>query len=371
MKPKVAIMNISDDEVSLALKEEWEGRGYSVLCYNVLSFLSNNDHKRLHNVSLTFFKADSKLRDVVYTLTNNRVAVFFIRMYLKRKFISLFNQCQKDNPQVLIAVHPLTTQLGALYKKYFHKSTYLFSIVTDYTVHQMSISKLNEKLFAPISGSLRRLERVPIKQLGTPLTKKYDDIKTKSARRKELKINRITEMVVVSTNVNKMSEQQIIESVKGKKRPLHLFWFKDFNEKPLCEKTYYQNGSTITYVTSLQDYYKYLQAADLAITKPSGVKLAEATYYQLPIVCVQPQSIQEHQNVIELMKQKDHMYLFDRHTNLSVMIDLWKDHQPIDKRKRSSELVVDEMFKIIERNIKREKQLCSTPIMEKTLNKNV
>ncbi|MDQ0253909.1 UDP-N-acetylglucosamine:LPS N-acetylglucosamine transferase [Evansella vedderi] len=132
----------------------------------------------------------------------------------------------------------------------------------------------------------------------------------------------------------------------------HVVWFLGKGDKGKRDTVQLENGTTIQYMSFSEDYPDYLKAADLFISKPGGVSMAEALHWKIPTGILSPLPGQEKINQ-KVLNQYDHITLLDKNVSLA---DIFNNLE-IDQRIREKKTEEKARVRIVDRMVE---HICKT-----------
>ena len=271
-----------------------------------------------------------KLYGSLYILTdrNGRYskAVKISNKVFASKLVPLIKEFESD---LIITVHPFSTEMISVLKKEQIINIPLICIMTDYATHS---TWLNEEVDGYIvSNEDMKKEMVQrgvtadkVFSFGIPIDEKFYIEKEKSILKHELGLNADMPTILMmagSFGVPKINEvyREITEIdlefqliiITGKNQKLYDVLKQETSEdKRFIELIYFTD-----------EVEKYMKAADLIITKPGGLTVTEALACNVPLITFCAIPGQEEENA---------EFLYKHHMAVS-----------IDKNKKAADIIVD------------------------------
>ncbi|MDG5789519.1 glycosyltransferase [Evansella sp. AB-P1] len=328
MPKRMVIFTVSIGEghhqVSRSLKEEWKARGYEAEIIDIFSFMDETKASKMKNSYFKSIHHYPKVWDWTYSITNCGLTSYVVRPFLSNWWNDLIQYCCQSNIDIYVATHPIATQIGILIKMKSHRPVKLFAVLTDFSTHHLSISKWVDATFVAEKRELVKLKKrysnVVFYSFGIPLRKLWDKRVNKSILRKKLKLPLDKTIVVISGGgEGVISKEKIKIILENDEVSSHVNWFLGKKVSDLPEPVQLQNGSTIQYFPFCDNYHEYVKAADLFISKPGGVSMAEAIKWHIPTGLLSPLPGQERINQKVLLSYPN-ITLLDESVKLSTVI---------------------------------------------------
>ncbi|SDY79544.1 processive 1,2-diacylglycerol beta-glucosyltransferase [Evansella caseinilytica] len=355
----IAILTVSigagHQQVSQALKEELEERGYKAEIYDVFSIMNKQRADRMKAVYFHCIRSFPLLWNWIYRLTDKQVNAVLLRPFLAVCWKELLTFFDDATVEAVIATHPLAAQLGILIKQQLGGNVKLFSVLTDFTAHKMSLAKQADAVFVAEKNEAEQLSKkyghITIYGLGIPLKKTWDQWE-REAVREQLQLSPDQKVIVVSGGGEGLAGEEVIMSLlKNDPLSYSVYWFNGQGREVSEEPVHLKNGSIVYYMPFSPRYSEYVKVADLLISKPGGVSMAEALYWNVPTGMVSPLPGQERMNQ-SILDQYDNMIILDEHSVLSEIIEKKQQERPAARRPQrlARRLVVDRMISHLEKN---------------------
>lgn len=324
MSKRMAIFTVSighgHHQVSKALLEEWEGRGFEG---EIIDIFSKTETTKMANVMkkaylYSIYRAP-KLWDWTYRLTNVKGAATLATPLLQRWSMELLHYCNEGQFDYIVATHPLATQIGRMIKRRRDNRCKLFAVLTDFSTHSLSIAKDIDGIFVAEGREQRHLQQkqsaCSFYSFGIPLTKNWDDLKPKAFYRKKLAIPLQDKIIVIAGGGEGIfREEQIMEMLGKEVSSFTVFWFLGKGQQKKQSRTL-SNGTVIQYLPFSKDYPAYVKGADLFLSKPGGVSMAESLRWQIPTGILPPLPGQEKINQ-QILKDYPHAKVLDPTSSL-------------------------------------------------------
>lgn len=362
-EPKVLVVTSSfgsgHKQVSNALKSEFELsniKDVTVIdlyeeAYPTLNSFAKSVHLQIFQhaqmIYKWFFYGSEKICNT---------AIFDMLLELSGKKIKSI--LQNEKPDIIITTFPVGTV--AKWKKNSGHPCKLFTVVTDYYIHRAWIHEEIDRYYIATEHLKNQMVELGVSLSkiyvsGIPLRKEFREV---NQRNNETNHQSNSQILIVAgafgilKDVEKITKQLLTDPkhnvmvVCGNNRVL----YKSLSE---LEGNYIGRLKVFGYVNDIQNLYK---KADLLITKPGGITLAESIACSLPTILYRPTPGQESENsrVFEnvgasvLAKTKKELIenverILSRPNDLDRMkLSLKNLYKGV-----SSQLIVDDIFKSI------------------------
>ena len=356
MSKNMVILSVSvgegHNQVSRALKEEWEERGYEAVIIDVFSLINITAAKHFKSAYFFCIKCFPRFWDGIYRLTNLYSVSHIIRPVLKLWWRKQGDLLKDNNCHLIVATHPLATQVAILLQEQVNKKIPLFSVVTDFSTHQLSVSKHVTGVFLTEEGEAEKLKaqhpHCNFYPYGIPVRKVWHREVKKEELRKKLGIHSALPIIVVAGGGEGLiAEREIIKILEQESEPCNVFWFKGKRGTHKSEIVKLINGTIINNKSFSSDYVNYVMAADLIISKPGGVSMAEAVYLNIPVGMLSPLPGQEKINQA-ILEDYPNIYSVNDTTSVTELIKRANKERtedltlPICSRKKVVDMLLSE-----------------------------
>lgn len=330
MSKRMAIFTVSighgHHQVSKALQEEWEGRGFEAEIIDIFSKINTTTAKVVKKIYFYCIHHAPKLWDWTYHLTNMKGAENLSMPFFTWWGKELLQYCNEQEFDYIVATHPMATQIGRIIKRRSRRPSNLFAVLTDFSTHTFSISKEVDGIFVAEAEERRQLEEkqpdCSFHSFGIPLTKTWDSLKHKDFYRRKLGIPLREKIVVIAGGGEGVyREEELLAILGGEKLGLQVYWFLGKGQK-IRESQLLANGTVIHYFPFSENYADYVKGADLFLSKPGGVSMAEAMRWQIPTGILPPLPGQEKINQ-QVLNSYPHVKILEHSSSLvDTMVEL-------------------------------------------------
>ncbi|MBL3540291.1 glycosyltransferase [Aminivibrio sp.] len=213
---------------------------------------------------------------------------------------------KKTTPEAFVATHFLPMSIAARMKKHGLYSGPLFAVITDYDLHHLWFSEEVDCYFAGSGEIVNRLtgmgvppERIVLS--GIPVRRKIAEAAHGMARPAGSSLS----VLFLASSIADDKAVQIVDLLLSLPGELNLkvicgrnrSLLKTLEKHPLLGKAGFEAlGFT-------EDIHRHYAEADLLVTKPGGLTVAEALCFGLPMIFVYPIPFQETRNAEFIQKQ--------------------------------------------------------------------
>lgn len=213
---------------------------------------------------------------------------------------------KKTAPEAFVATHFLPMSIAARMKRHGLYSGPLFAVITDYDLHHLWFSEEVDCYFAGSAEIVTRLsgmgvppERIAVS--GIPVRRKIAEAARGMARPAGSSLSVLflassiadDKAVQIVDLLLSLSGKVNLKVICGRNRSL----LKTLGKHPLRGK----DGFEVLGFT--EDIHHHYGEADLLVTKPGGLTVAEALCFGLPMIFVHPIPFQETRNAEFIQKQ--------------------------------------------------------------------
>lgn len=301
---KIVILTVSvgegHNQISRALQEELERLGQPAKIIDIFNDMNSSYIDRIKALYFKLIYSAPQLWEFIFILTNKSYILAILDKLISFLWRDLFDFF-KDEEYIIITTHPLATFLGRKIKESSAEKYYLFAVLSDFTTHNMSLTPLLDGLFIAREEEKQSISQiikeVPIFPYGIPLRSVWDERKNKRELRKGLNLPLYERLIVISGGSEGIfSHVELLEILERDRRPSHIVWFTGVSEDREKMDLFLTNGSYLKYMPFSNDYHQYVKAADLLISKPGGVTMAEALRLGIPTGIYSPLAGQEKMN---------------------------------------------------------------------------
>lgn len=268
---------------SVSLKQELEDQDTNV---EVIDFFDIIFPKIKNGIYRTFnflVSRCSRIYNFLYKFSANTSKAPF-KNIIKKRIERLIDE---KNVDIIISTFPVCSQYISAYKKAQNTNFKLYTYITDVDINNEWITDETDSYFVASNESKMQMinHNVPdekIKVVGIPVRHEFKE---------ELYSKGKNEIVVMGGGLGLIPNiEKTLDNLSTNKN-IHITLLTGKNQK-LFNK-YYNQYSNITAVGYTDEVYKYMEKAELIITKPGGITLFEAIHSKTPIYVLYPFLSQE------------------------------------------------------------------------------
>lgn len=315
---------------------------------DALEYVSHAFNKLVVNGYFFFVKKAPHLYGVAYRISDKKSPISgIVNMatdFFGKRLITLVEEFE---PDVIVATHPFTANMAACAKKKYSFEVPIISIVTDYAPHRAYINDNVDKYIVSSEEMISSMESLydispeRIVNLGIPIDNKFYD---RINRRDELeKIGfdtdkttalfmagsfGVTEVLKIYENISALENDFQVIIITGNNDKLYSKFIKLLESNPTGKKTHL--------IKFTDEVEKYMQLADVIITKPGGLTVTESLATGLPMVIFKAYPGQEEDNTDYLLRKGSAVQIKKPKYAPSVFLSLLEDPEKLSDMKRSS-----------------------------------
>lgn len=213
--------------------------------------------------------------------------------------VSYVNYLRDENPDYIISTHFLASECAAFLKRESAITSKLFTVITDFGVHPFWISKGTDRYIVASETSKALLERFKIKPErisvdGIPIQEGFTQSYSKGDMRRKLGLapDRFTVLLVTgSFGMGPLAE--ITDSLAGEVQVIVVC----ARNQSLYDELIAHRYPSVAVLGFVDNMPELMAAADMIITKPGGLTIAEILAMQLVPLFISPIPGQETQNI--------------------------------------------------------------------------
>lgn len=245
---------------------------------------------------------------VMYRLADKKSPLSgIVTIFTKHYGYKLKSLVDEFKPDVVISTHPFTGNMMACYKQKYKPDFTLISIVTDYAPHRAYVNDNIDKYIVSSDEMITQMQKYDVSAekvfpLGIPIDRKFYERYDRKALYEELGFNAdkptalfmagsfgVNSVLKIYKNISALPDDFQVIIITGKNHKL----YEKF--KALIESQ--GDNSKKTLLIEFTDKVdKYMQTADMIITKPGGLTVTESLASNLPIVIFEAYPGQEDDN---------------------------------------------------------------------------
>lgn len=284
---------------SKAIEEEIKAnyKNVNIEIIDIVDYLLPHASKIIYSTFLLLVSKFSSLYNVLNKTAEKYNSTPFSK-YICKKLDGLFN---KSKPDLIISTLPISTKYLSAYKETTGCDIKLLTYITDLCTHEEWIAPYNDYYFVGSKDTKNELIKKGISKdkvfvTGIPVKQAFKNIQftEKKKNKKEVLIMgggfgliAVSKELLESLNNNENVNTTVIT---GSNKKL----YKKLNNK-------YKNINIIGYTNEV---YKYMEKADILISKSGGITTFEAIHTNTPLYVINPFLLQEKVNAKHIEKEK-------------------------------------------------------------------
>ncbi len=292
-------------QTGLAVSTYFEQQGHQVTQLDCYEYLSPAMKDMVSHGYLMSTKYSPKLYGKIYRLaekTDNQDTYSTVFQLTNSLFHNKMAKFLEENaPDAVVCTHVF----AAILMSYLAEKGYLYptiGIVTDFKVHPYWESTRLDYYVVPneylIPSLLKKgIKKEQILPIGIPIFEKFNQKTDKKTARKELHLQQMPTILVMSGSMGFGNVYKIIKSIDTLPYELQLVTVCGNNKK--LKKKIDKNDWKHPLVNFgfVSNVDKLMDAADYIITKPGGLTVSEALTKELPMLISKPIPGQEERNL--------------------------------------------------------------------------
>ena len=279
--------------VSKSLCEEIKSKypNVSVVIKDVFDYTLPTYSNTIYKAFNVMVNKGSIFYNQVYKITENRK--YNMNPMFLRYFLPKLDELVKDvGPNIIISTLPFCSQLISRYKLKYNPSLPLITCITDISSHSEWINE-NTNCYLVGSNSLKKdliLKGVPENKIfinGIPVKEEFKKTITNNSSNEKHILIMGGGLGLLPKSLEFYNQLNSLENVKttvitGNNTEIYNM---------LHDK--YENINVLGYT---DEVYKYMQQADLILSKPGGITLFESIFSETPLIAFKPFLQQEINN---------------------------------------------------------------------------
>ena len=246
-----------------------------------------------------------KIYGKIYELTNKeeRWIGFVSRLnYLfANKLLPLIDEFK---PDVIITTHPFPTEMVSILKSKELVNIPLVCIMTDYAPHKAWVNEKVDAYIVSNDDMVEEMKSIGVKEeviypFGIPIEQVFFEKKDKDLVLNELELNpNLPTILMMAGSFGVTNVFQIYEDIININRDFQVIVITGKNQKLYDEfnKIVGSSNKPTKLIYFTNEVNKFMQAADMIITKPGGLTITEALASNIPMAIFDAIPGQEEEN---------------------------------------------------------------------------
>ncbi len=225
------------------------------------------------------------------------------RCYHKINAGALENFIRKEQFDVIITTHFMSAEVSGYLKRTHQIKSKIICCVTDFDVHPIWINRGVDVYTGACDFTREKIISLGVPShrvfvTGIPTDEKFSELVDRKVMREKLKINKEGFTVLLATGSFGMGPlEELIDSLAG-----YQLLVVCGHNKALYERLKSRNDDRVHIYGLVHNMHELMSAADVMITKPGGLSIAEALVKKLPMIFFSAIPGQETGNINVLKK---------------------------------------------------------------------
>lgn len=268
---------------AMSLKQELENKDIDVEVVDFFEVVFPKLKKAIYGTFNFLVSKCNKIYNFFYRFMANTEKAPF-QSIVKNKIEKLVKE---KNAEIIISTFPVCSKYISAYKKVSNSNVKLYTYITDVEISKEWITEETNAYFVASYESKKQMieqnvEKEKIKVVGIPVRKEFKEVVYQKQK---------SEIVIMGGGLGLIPcIEKTLENLSTNTN-IHITLLAGKNQK-LFDKynNCYKNVTVIGYT---DEVYKFMEKAELIITKPGGITLFEAIHLKTPIYVLSPFLSQE------------------------------------------------------------------------------
>ncbi|WP_161524669.1 MGDG synthase family glycosyltransferase [Alteribacter lacisalsi] len=312
MRGRVVLLTVSagagHDAVCGVLKEEWESRGTECQVIDLFTCLPGSLKRFAPDLYLKMVRFTPFMWRAIYRRTDSPYKT--LSPLLAPLWNEAVRRLKKAAPSMIIATHPLATAVAdlSIRKCAFPEKPALFSLVTDYSFHGMSLSREVTAVFLPdLDEVLRQQQAFPFARFVhgcISIRSTWEAPVRREELRRRMSLPVHAKVAAVSGGKEGLIPyKEVVRSFeKDTSGTWTLLCFTGENTRAARQLEALSTRHDVRVFPYTHTFADFVKAADVLISKPGGVTMTEALAARIPVIITSPLPGQEEENAKRLKK---------------------------------------------------------------------
>ena len=278
------------------------------------NFLFANSYPRIYYLLVAHLRF---IWAIIYHLSNFKYVSWFLKFISRLNCQRFINLLIKEKPDVILATHFLPAEVVAHLKQKDRLKTKLITVITDFDLHSLWIFENCDEYIVGSQLTCDRLASRGIKQdkirvMGIPVDSGFsaryqEDIKKENLR-----------ALLITGSFGFSSIKKVVDLLYTE---INLFVVCGHNQR-LYDRLVSKCYAGVRVFGFVEDMPSLMSQADIVITKPGGLTIAEALSMQKPLIFINSIPGQEKNNARILESFGCAIYAKNITSLKSIVIDL-------------------------------------------------
>lgn len=236
-----------------------------------------------------------KVYGKVYTVSDKKFLRkgFDINLIMSYMEKNILKKIESDNITHIIGTHPFPVIAMSNLKNKGKLNTPIYSVITDYTVHNAHIANEIDKYIVAHEDTKTLLENAGVDKdriypIGIPISIKDHSKEEIEQFKKKQGLNDNFTVLIVGGSFGAGNIKSVYKKLENMQEDINIIIICGRNEHlklkledRIYRKTPKNNTVIVGFTTEIEKYY---QASDVIITKPGGLTVTECMYKMLPMI---------------------------------------------------------------------------------------
>lgn len=323
---------------SIALKQELENKDIYVDVIDFFDVIFPRMNKIIYGIFNFLVSKCSSVYNFFYKFSANTNFIPFKKI-IERRIEKIIKQ---KNIKIIISTFPVCSKYISSYKKLNNINLKLYTCITDIEVNKEWIAQETNAYFVASDETKKQLINYgildeKIKVIGIPIKKEFKKLKSLKDKK---------EILVMGGGLGLIPNMDKILRKLAINQDLHITIIAGKNQK-LFDK-YHNRYTNITVIGYTNEVYKYMEKAQIIITKAGGITLFEAIYSQTPMYILYPFLSQEIGNAKFIEKNKIGKVIWNKTEDVieGDILDLLNSSEDLKEYKKNMKKIKDKLEKI-------------------------
>lgn len=223
----------------------------------------------------------------------NSVVSWFVTMILLKISKSLMPLIKEFKADAIITVHPFSTEIISILKEDSMIDIPLICVMTDYAAHNTWIKKNVDEYCVATEDMIdemvkRGVKREKVHPFGIPVSQKFfhEDINDKRELLNSLKLKDVTTILIMAGSFGVNNIESIYNELIKVKGNFQIIVLTGDNDRLYNNMKYNMKVSAkdTRVIKFTNEVHRYINLADILITKPGGLTISEALASNLPMI---------------------------------------------------------------------------------------
>ena len=322
---------------AMSLKQELESENTNIDVSDFFEISYPKIKNIIYNIFNFLVSKCRSLYNFFYKFTANTEKAPF-KTIIRKKIEEVIKE---KNIDIIISTFPVCSKYISDYKKISNANVKLYTYITDVEVNKEWLTDETDMYFVASSDTKKQMidYNIPndkIKIVGIPVRKEFKQEICKKCR---------NEVVIMGGGLGLIPHMEKSLKKLFENQNVHVTLLTGKNQK-LFNK-YYNKYTNMTVIGYTNEVYKYMERANLIITKPGGITLFEAIHSKTPIYVLYPFLNQEIGNAKFIENNEIGKVVWSKTENVTQdILKLLDTPLKIEKMRKNMQIIKDNLEKL-------------------------